>query len=234
LDSIVPPEVRSFAAVQLISMRPGNMALVALAENGCGFEQGLLFTADSYSRAHTLHLYYYSLSLQFFQRLIVRKNISNNLLMAAKAWWKSRGRTVYEFVIKESERTNTPLNESVEWLAAHYRVDGSNADGNLVFSSPLVDLSTLRAVTTIGKVALYGAGDVAPIVDAAPEKHGMSLGGLTVQSPDILGQLDVPVLICSQAFLPEIYVRLRHQLGAQRQFYAICCDELIRRFLLTL
>ncbi|MCE9969252.1 hypothetical protein LZ620_09585, partial [Aeromonas salmonicida] len=110
------------------------------------------------------------------------------------------------------------------WLKNTYDKKLVINKSNMSRDLQVVSLNTLKPIYSIRNVILFGAGQfavdfiewnlkekrvvIAGIVDSDLQKQGLFFLGKKVGSPHYLNNASEDVLICSQAYLPEIYCDL--------------------------
>lgn len=217
-------DLRVFIGLHVLSCRPANIFFIALSSCGMNYKQALLFAADSYSRVTQLKFYYYRHALKFFYQFVIDECLSLELSDKAIDWWLSKGRGILEFIQNEMIDNHDSLNDSESWLKNTYDKNLIVTKSNMSKDLKVVNLATLKPIYSIRNVILFGAGQFAVdfiewnleekrvvivgIVDSDPQKQGSFFLGKKVGAPHDLNNASADVLICSQAYLPEIYCDL--------------------------
>ena len=212
-----------FIGLHLLSCKPANMFFVALSCYRFDYPQALLFAADSYSRINNLKFYYYRHALVFFYRLVSIQGLNGKLSDKAMNWWRSKGCHLLEFIQLELTKNHDLLNEEEMWLKNVYDLDVCD-EKHKPKKMQVLNVDTFNPINKKHEVILYGAGEfainflewnakedcltVVGLVDSDTQKHGSILSGMSVLSPAFLNNTSASVLICSKAFLPEIYIDL--------------------------
>ncbi|MGB6009485.1 hypothetical protein [Castellaniella sp.] len=251
-----PLDPLSYTALQVISAKPANMALNAIASKQPSKYEILLFLADSYSRKTVILDYYSKLSLKYFYKLITTQDLAPSLRAAAERWWALTGKSLLDHVYQNQNIDPNISISSGDFLEENFlpnllSVVKGIPPGNK--SEPLehptlIDLNTFRPIVHDGELALYGARKLACqflehpaatstvkiIADPDPRLIGTTVKGMTVQHPDALQTYDTPILICSFTYLLESFLDLRKRLGTKRKLYALCKDRQILDFLTLL
>lgn len=241
-------ELKTHMAVQLVSARSANMALLAFAAKHPENNEVLLLIADSYARGDFMPSYYYPMALRYFHALTERKTLSVPLQTRMIRWWEYRGRHILDHLSQTAESDGIALPNDIlslqnSWLHADHPSHGDAVEGaTFVRFETLVDLRTSEPVRHTGPLMLYGArklardflahghaanSDIRAITDPTPEAQGQDLAGRIVEAPEALLESDVPVLICSYDYLPDAFRDLDRLLGPDRALHAICKDRLI-------
>lgn len=257
LDSGRTISLREFMTLQLLSQRPANMSWVAQWQKNVAAPVALLFAADSYARAQGLHLYYFQLALRYFYRLTQLAVLPDPVAKLADYWWHKRGVEVLKRVLQDSVLTATKVSDEVSWLSKHFSgFPTHSGTPSIIGKYPsasghtLIDLGSRQVSHYCGAVRLYGAGnladillgemlkdntamsklDIAAIYDSDTNKVGRVFHGFRVCAVDDLCLDTMPILIASQAFIPEIYTKLRIKLGEEVRLFAVSNDDVIMNF----
>lgn len=243
----------TYIALQVISAKPANMALNAIAAKDPTKHELLLFLADSYSRKNIILDYYSKLSLKYFYKLISSKCLPTDLRAAAEHWWARTGNTLLERTYGNKNIGTQDSINSIDTLGTDFLPNlllatkgiRQEEDFEQISHEILIDLETFQPITHNSELVLYGARKLATqwledektapsvrmIVDPDPRLTGIRVGDLIVQHTDALHTSSAPVLICSFTYLLESFLFLKKSLGSSRKLYAICKDRNILSFL---
>ncbi|MFQ2147159.1 hypothetical protein ACK33U_00855 [Aeromonas jandaei] len=243
-------DLRVFIGLHVLSCRSANIFFIALLSCDMSYKQALLFAADSYSRVTQLKFYYYRHALKFFYQFVINECLSLELSDKAIDWWLSKGRGVLEFIENEMIDNHASLNNSELWLKNIYdknvTIHNSNIKNNLK-TLKVVNVTTLNPICSSRNVILFGAGQFAVdfiewnlkekqvvitgIVDSDLNKQGSLFLGWKVGAPHVLNNVLADVLICSQAYLPEIYCDLVDKYNFKNEIFTFSGDMFALSFI---
>jgi len=236
-------DICRYTIINLLTLKPGNIFFIAFIEQYPKWKFARLLAADSYSRAYQLHFYLYRQCLQLFFEFVNDGELTLYEKKSANKWWKATGANTLSFIQKESISLNKELTKAECWLSREY---GDTSVKNIADDAGLFCLSSNSWEALTGSVILYGAGEVAQnfltknlgsplfnieaIVDSNPKLNGTFLEGIPVYSLDNYDSKLSPnsIIICSHAFVGEIYHRIESTFQSRVKIFAICPDSALR------
>ena len=240
-------DLQVFIGLHVLSCRSANIFFVALSSYNSNYQQAFLFAADSYSRVTQLKFYYYRHALKFFYQLVTSECLSLELSEKASGWWLNKGRGILEFIQIEMIDNHCLLSESELWLKNIYDQKIGHIKPHKFNELQIINISTFNHEYSRRHVILFGAGQFAldfiewnlkkervvivGIVDSDSRKQGSNFSEFRVGSPHDLNDVSVDVLICSQAYLPEIYCDLVDEYKFKNDIFTVSGDVFALSFL---
>lgn len=231
-----------FLCLNILSARTANMAFQALCAKFPNWPLGYLLAADSYSRAVSLHDYYYKICLNIFYKLITSDyNLDYDIQAAIDIWWQDKGESVLAYVLKESAKTTTELPESIRWLSSSFTPPPKNST-NQPTKEKLFNIKKLTFSKPENPIIMYGSGvtckqyladapeviksSILGISDSNPSKFNQDIEGIKISSFESLRKkgLTQDVIITSHAYVDEIYHQLKE--APELNIYAIAPDDI--------
>ena len=231
--------------LNLLSVKRANLFFVSLSGLSDDIRSfALLCCADSFARANFLHFYYYRYSLNFLSKMLVENDISDELNCLVNKWWFSSGLNVLGFLEEESRSNGVGLLESKNDLIKNF-FNEKVPEIDHAFKGRFFNLSKLEVCEKIPPVIIYGAGKVAEdlfssfalkvlaVVDSDINKKGYRLHGYSIESLEYIESMAAKndVLICSYAFVEDIYKSLLKHSDHIGDIYAIVYDDVISSLL---
>ncbi|MCE2595578.1 hypothetical protein K6Y31_12180 [Motilimonas cestriensis] len=231
-----------FLCLNILSARTANMAFQALCAKFPNWPLGYLLAADSYSRAVSLHDYYYKICLDIFYKLITSDyNLDYDIQAAIDIWWQDKGKSVLAYVLKESAKTTTELPESIRWLSSSF-TPAPKKPTNQPTKEKLFNIKKLIFSKPEKPIIMYGSGvtckqylthapkaiksSILGISDSNPSKFEQNIEGIKISSFESLRkkEMNQDVIITSHAYVEEIYHQLKGD--SALNIYAIAPDDI--------